>query len=454
MIEALRAHLAQTDLIPAGSRVLVGYSGGADSTCLLTLLHELGVEVVAAHLHHGQRDEADGEQVRCAAYAESMGIEFATGRADVPLIARQMGIGLEEAGREARESFFRQARHGVSADLVATAHTRSDRAETILLNLVRGAGLAGLGGIPAERDGIVRPLMEFSREETRGFCEGRGLWFHDDPANGDPAFSRARIRHRVMPELRALNPAVDVALCRLGDLAREEDHFLDAAAAAGLERAERPPNGPLAFLTADEELRFDRATLLHLPPVLARRALRLVARTLGAGLDHAQSALAGEGLRLGRGSVTAEGGEVVLEFREDRVDGRRLGTVDEPFRHPLTVPGETEADAYGWSLAVYPAAAGVETPVVGFTAGLRSAANLYLRSARAEDRIHRAGEAESRDLASLMAGAGLTAAARRRLPIVCDVAGPIWAPGVALAGRAAGEGWLIWFGPSKDAPRP
>src|SRR5262249_8194209 len=158
---------------------------------------------------------------------------------------------------------------------IATAHTRTDHIETVLLNLSRGAGLNGMAGIPAKRENIVRPLLIFTREQTRGYCSDRGFWFHDDPANEDLSFSRARVRHRILPDLRATNPAAEQAISKLAEIADEEDRFLNGMAAAALEQSEAPLNGQLGFLTTDCEAAFDRDKLLGLPSVLFRRAVRL-----------------------------------------------------------------------------------------------------------------------------------------------------------------------------------
>ena len=442
MRERLDRHLGETCLIPPGSRVLLGYSGGADSTCLLHLLHGLGIDLVAAHLHHGQRAEADREQRLCEAFAESLGVPFATGRADVPRLARDRKIGMEEAGREARYGFFRQAAARLECGLISTAHTRDDHVETVLFRLARGTGLAGLAGIPASREGIVRPLLPFSRAETRAYCETQGLWFHDDPANGDRANARVRVRLDVLPALREINPSADAAIARLAAMADEEDRFLDGAAAAALERAETRLNGELSFLTQDVEAAFDRRTLDHLPRVLLRRAVRLVARSLGAELDHDQAAtiLQGE-----KGSLTAEGGEVVLEWDAASLHGRVLRPTV-PFRYPLTLPGETESDEFGWRLVAYP----VDQAAVPTRASLsveidRAAARggLHFRGFAKGDTMRPLGFEGTRKLSDLLAEAGLTPAARARLPIVCDMIGPLWAPGVCLDERARPKGAAV-----------
>lgn len=419
--------------------MLVGYSGGADSTCLLSLLADLGVDVVAAHLHHGQRAEADTEQRLCEAFANELGVPFATGRADVPRLAADRRLGLEEAGREARYTFFRQAATRLDCPLIATAHTRDDHVETVLFRLARGTGIAGLAGIPARRDGIVRPLLPFARAETRAYCEAQGLWFHDDPANEDRANARVRVRLDVLPALRTVHPEADAAVARLAALADEEDRFLDGAAAAALERAEVRLNGVLEFLTRDVEAAFDRRVLDHLPAVLLRRAVRLAARALGASLDYDQalSILQGE-----KGSVTAEGGEVALEWNAERLHGRVLRPTV-PFRYPLTLPGETESDEFGWRLVAFPVeAAGEPVRASLETEIARTAVKgaLYFRGFAPGDTMRPLGFGGTRGLSDLLAEAGLTPAARARLPIVCDLVGPLWAPGVCLDERARPQG--------------
>ncbi len=456
MEERLRRHLQDESLIPAGSRVLVGYSGGADSTCLLHLLHQLGFAVVAAHLHHGMRPEADEELEKCGAVCEASAIPFVAGRADVPRLASDTGVGLEEAGRNARYGFFREAAARSGCSPIATGHTQTDHVETVLLNLTRGCGLSGLSGIPQSRDGIVRPLLIFRRDETTSYCQEQGLWTHDDPANFDPRFARSRIRSRVVPELRSINSNFEAAAARLAALAEEEDRFLDGLAAAALERAEIPLNGELRFLTEDCEIAFSSSGLGALPAVLFRRAVRLAAGALGAALDSRQvGQIAGSFSNGESGSVTAEGGEVALEWDSDTLRVRQLAPV-EPFRYPLAVPGETESPAFGWVFAAEVARAERTAQkraelCVEIDPGAVSGP-LHYRTAEPGDAIRPLGFKGERKLSDVLSEAGLTPAARKRLPIVCDIIGPVWAPGVCLAervksGAGAGDAIRIRFAP-------
>lgn len=439
MLQRFREHLSVSGLIPDGVSILVGYSGGADSTCLLHLLHQTGIPIVAAHLHHGQRFEAETELKLCQAFAESLNVPFVSGRADVPRLAQDMGIGLEEAGRNARYGFFQQAAYQTGCDLIATAHTRDDHVETILFNIARGTGITGLAGIPERRDSIIRPLLPFTRQETRDYCEDQGFWYHDDPANSDLSFSRARIRHRVLPELRQINGAADASITRLSKTACDEDRFLNGMAAAALEQAEISLNGDLSFLTSDVEISFRRSQLETLPAVLFRRAIRLAFEALGAPIDYEQTLTIQERIvSIPRGSITAEGGTVVGEWTEDALTVRSL-IPSVPYRYSLTVPGETISDEFGWKFVaqekpfdqVFPVRASLQTSVDP----AQMKGSLYFRTVKPGDAISPLGFPGTRKLSDLMSEAGLTLAARSRLPIVCDMIGPIWIPGVALSDR-------------------
>jgi tRNA(Ile)-lysidine synthase len=421
--------------------VLVGYSGGADSTCLLHLLRECGVDVVAGHLHHGQRPEAEIELKLCEAFCEELGVPFLSGRADVPKIAEDMKMGLEEAGRHARYAFFSQAAFRLECDLIATAHTLTDHVETVLMNIARGCGLNGVAGIPASRENIVRPLLPFSREETRRYCQEQGFWFHDDPANSDLSFSRARIRHRVVPDLKVINQGVEAAISRLSDIAREEDAFLNGMAAAALEQSEQPLNGPLYFLTTDAEISFHRSILTTLPAPLFKRAIRLAFNALGASPHHELLELVLDGVQTSdRGSLTAEGGDVALEWTPESIGLRKVRPTA-PFRYSLTNPGETESEEFGWRFTTFEDSPSI-APNVRESFRVEIArekvdGSLYFRTANQGDTMQPLGFAGRRKLADLMSEFGLTTAARARLPIVCDMIGPIWAPGVCLSDRVS-----------------
>lgn len=405
---------------------------------MLDLLCRAGVDVVAAHLHHGQRLEADAELEACRQFAEGLNVPFVSGVADVPRLSRDLKMSLEEAGRKARYQFFKEAKATTGCQWIATAHTRDDQAETILLNAVRGSGLAGLAGIPRRRDDIVRPLLDFRREQTRQYCRERDLWFHDDPSNEDLELTRARIRHRVFPELERVNPSFREALVRLGEIASEEEALLNGIAAAALEKSERHLNGTLRFLTMDCEVAFDKGALWSHPRAVITRGLRLATGVMGGHLDHAQTAGLFESLKTAKGAWTLPLGRVVVEWEGSLIHLRELLPAV-PYRSSLEVPGMTESEEFGWRLRV------VEAEVRDFRRqpgsldvvidAVSVKGQLYVRASQVGEGIRPLGLAGTKKISDLFQQSGLTLAARKRLPVVCDLIGPVWVPGICIAER-------------------
>ena len=235
--------------------VVVGCSGGADSTALLALAVDAALAPVAVHVDHGLRSGSAHEADLVAAVAERLGAEFRSVRVTIA-----PGPNLEARARDARYHALEQARLADGASTVLVGHTADDQAETVLLNVLRGAATTGLAGMPATRDRIARPLLGWRRADTRALCEARGLPVLDDPMNHDGTFRRVAIRHEVMPLLeRIAGRDLTPVLARQAALLREETEFLDALAVA----AWPGPDGCA-----------DTAALRALPPVLARRALR------------------------------------------------------------------------------------------------------------------------------------------------------------------------------------
>ncbi|MCW5940476.1 MAG: tRNA lysidine(34) synthetase TilS [Fimbriimonadaceae bacterium] len=422
-----------------GTCALVGLSGGADSVCLTHLLVGRGVSIVAGHLHHGQRVEAQGELEACARFAEELGVPFVSGRAEVPRLAQDLKMGLEEAGRVARYQFFEQASRQTGCEFILTAHTLDDHVETVLLNLTRGCGLSGIAGIPARRGRIVRPLLDVRRSETRGYCRERGLWFHDDPANFDPTYSRVRIRQLVVPELERVNPQVHAAVARLAHLADQDDQLLNGISARMLEACERPLNGPLRFLTQDCEVAFDQQALAKEPPALVSRGLRLAVGALGGELDFSQTKTVLQSLDKGEpGSVTATGGGIETVWDGESVHVlKRLP--EEFYRHPLTIPGETESLDFGWRIVAHEVPPEIPRPLPGRLEAVIDAdvvaGGLVIGPSRPGDTIAPLGLGGTKKLSDVYREMGLTEGARRRLPVVWDDTGSVWVPGGPLSER-------------------
>lgn len=234
-------------------RLVVAVSGGPDSLALLLVARQLaprfGLELVVAHFDHRLREDSREDLLFVRRLADGFGLRCVTGEGDVAGRARELRRGVEAVAREMRYRFLAFVAQQERAEAVATGHTAEDRVETVLLHLVRGSGVRGLRGItplgavpeaPALR--LVRPLLELRRADTLALCEAAGFVPRADPTNEDPAFLRNRVRQRLLPLLRELNPSVDEALLRLARSAAESFGELERLA-LGCQPRERTPEG-------------------------------------------------------------------------------------------------------------------------------------------------------------------------------------------------------------------
>jgi len=237
-----------------GPPVVVGCSGGADSVALLALAVDAGLEPVAVHVDHGLRVGSDLEADHVRAVAAVLGARFH--RASVT-VGREGNV--EARARDARYDQLRRARDELRASVVMVGHTQDDQAETVLLNLMRGAAGPGLAGMAHTRDGIVRPLLALRRADTHAICDALGVPVLHDPMNDDDTLRRVAVRRDALPLLSAIagRDLVPV-LARQADVLREESQYLDELADAAWPFDDAP--------TAQ--------ALRAMPPVLAQRVVR------------------------------------------------------------------------------------------------------------------------------------------------------------------------------------
>ncbi len=305
--------------------MLCAVSGGADSMCLLHLLKsreaELGIEVLAAHFEHGIRGE---ESLRDCTFVENWcrenGIPCKVAHADVKACAEEKSMGLEEAARELRYAFLQKAAEELNCSRIATAHTADDNAETLLFNLCRGGGAAGLRGIPPVRGNIIRPLLGCTRSEIENYLKENGIPHVEDSSNASDEYSRNRIRHHVSPVLSQINPAFSRAALRTAELMRRDEDCLSSMAETFIEE-----NFDGESLSA--------AALRQLHPAVASRVLRLLCpKTLS--LAHTDSLLE---LIQSEGSAFADLPGVRLHLERGRLYFKDLEIVKLPPRD--IVPG-------------------------------------------------------------------------------------------------------------------
>jgi len=430
-----------------GQRVGVAVSGGPDSVLLLHFMRDLaaecGMTLAVVHFNHhlrGAESNADQDFVR--KLADSLGIFFLGGEADVARVAAEKKRNLEATGRALRYRFFFSLVDQGRLDRVVTAHTANDQAETVLLRLLRGAGTRGLSGIyPLLEGKVARPFLELTRAEIMREIEGRGLEYRLDATNLDTRLRRNKIRRELLPQLeKEFNPAVIPLLKSQADRARDEEAFLEQQA--------RERGGPWRLREGGEEKISVRA-LGGFAPAIQRRVLRQMLQSLRVGLRAVAFAQVEELLRFATGaqsgrSLALPGG--VLARKE--FDWLILGAqppADQGYGYPVEIPGEAAVPALG---------ATFRFKIVG-PQGVPKAYNrvesyaidpqklpqkLFLRSWRAGDRFWPRGSRKPRKLKELFGQRKIPRRLRKLWPVLECGEQIVWVRGFPPAGSVAATG--------------
>ena len=279
----------------AAAPVILMVSGGADS---MALLHMTATEPIdlgdgaglarvakerlhVLHVNHLLRGEdADADQHFVQATCDSLGIHCTVLRVDVAKLAQERDGNVEEIGRRVRYDAARELAQKLCAEQrvsrqkakILTAHTADDRAETFMMNVMRGSGMSGLASIPRHRGLIYRPLLDYTHDQLKDWLKARTLDWHEDATNTDTHYLRAYMRHNVLPLLKARNPLLVQTVCKIADLMADEDDYLEAKAARKLRQ--------ITLRKSESSLVLDALKLSSTDVVIARRVVRIVARQL------------------------------------------------------------------------------------------------------------------------------------------------------------------------------
>ncbi len=425
--QKIKGVIARYAMLPPGCAVVAGFSGGADSAALTHFLfthrEEYAIQLTAAHVNHGLREAAGADEEAARSFCAERGIPFRCLRADVAALAGERGLCIEACGRQVRYDFFHSLL-GEDGGRIATAHTASDNAETMLMNLARGAGTHGLGGIPPVRGAIVRPLAALTRQEVEVYCAHYGLSWVQDETNFANAYARNRVRLAAVPALRTLNPALEGAMLRTAELLREDDELLEAMARSALEEAKRGGG-------------WDLAALRRLPrPVLSRA---LIAAVQEAGPARLTRENVEEMMRavLCGGGVTVAGGIQILA-KGNTLFAQQPGGENEGFCVPLS-GGEARLPD-GRVLRIRPLTREeAENPQKFYKFLFHNPGNydtiqndMVVRTRLPGDRFRPAGRGVSKPLRRLLAEAGVPPASRGRVLLLAlrDSGEILWAQGL------------------------
>jgi tRNA(Ile)-lysidine synthase len=421
-VAELAAAIRRGSLIEDSSLVVALVSGGPDSACLAAgLVAFLGPErVTALHLNYGLRDDSDADQRTCEELCRGLGIDV---RVERPKLAEG---NVQAAAREARYGAAESLRADLGADWVATGHTRTDLAETVIYRLATSPGRRALLGLPAQRGRLVRPLLAggIERADARRLAQAAGLPFRDDPSNVDPGYARNRVRSEVLPVLRLLSERAEENIAETRAELAEEAALLERLAADALDAAAGPG---IAAVSAE--------SLAGLDPALRRLAMRALAERAAGGPVPLGRGRAAEIWRLAK---RPEGGELdlgggiraVCEHGLIRFDA---GEQDQPEPVTLRVPGSCRFGRWELRAEVRPAPVEPSGPELATLDAARLGEELVVRAWRDGDRIAPLGLGGTKSLQDLFTDLKVPRSLRRTLPLVTSGDRIAWVAGVAVS---------------------
>ena len=266
--QEIRETAGRYGMLERGDRVVLGLSGGADSVCLLALLAEfrkdLDLTLLAVHVHHGLRANADGDEAFCRDLCRDLEVPLTCVHVDAAAYGAAHRCGVEEAGRILRYEAFEEAA-GQEGGKIAVAHHLEDQAETLLFHICRGTSLAGLSGMKPVAGSVIRPLLFVTRDQIEAYLADRRLSYRTDESNADPSYSRNFIRNKVLPLLKeGVNAGADRHLSQLALSAGEAESYLEKQTSKALEDCRRP---------CQEGVRLFLPALLEMDPYIQGRVL-------------------------------------------------------------------------------------------------------------------------------------------------------------------------------------
>lgn len=444
LLRTVRATIEKYGMLKAGDTVVVALSGGPDSIALLHVLNSLksiyGTKLHAAHLEHGLRGDESVEDMRFVeGLCRAVSVPLTTRREKVLEAAERGGLSVEAAARKIRYKFLEQVLEETGANKIATGHNADDQAETVLLNIIRGAAMSGLRGIrPAMEAGIVRPLIDATRQDIVAYLDEKHLDYRTDSSNSDDRYERNRVRQNLIPLIREqFNPRIVESLARTASVFSMIDEYFRVEVAEAMKTC---------CQTKDGRTIVDLRLFQDLPRAIKLFTFYSILRSLegdeqvvsfdslNAVLNLAVRSKSGSRIDIGSGIV------VLKEF-DKLLIGRDVAMVDR-YEVKLTVPGSKRVEPPGYTFTVEILNERPGTGEIyrsGRTAYFDFAAlglPLMARSWREGDKFVPFGLSGRKKVHDVFVDEKVPVSKRTKIPIICDSEGIIWVAGVRRAERA------------------
>jgi tRNA(Ile)-lysidine synthase len=449
MIRKIKEAIGKNHLLERGEKVVVAVSGGSDSVALLNVLAMLSDEyelsLVVAHINHGLRENAACEEQFVRRMAAEMGVVFECKSVDVTSLKKGTGKGIEEISREVRYDFLNDVAKKHGAQKIALGHNSNDQTETVLMNFLRGSGPTGLKGMLPARDSVyIRPLLCVSRDEIISFLEFHGLPSVTDTSNADPAYLRNRIRHSLIPELKAsYNPKLEQSMKSMAEIMRVEDDYMKGVTSKILSEWGRA--------ATDSEISINIPDLVKYHQAIQRRIMkhlleRLTRNSQGIGQTHVRAALnlvcsdhPAAYVNLPCNIEVRREYNVLVMLKREKSEKEILKNRCNDLRYEVTLPGSVKMTELGKTMKFE----FVESPIdiksngrkIVFMDYDKISLPLVIRTVRPGDRIQPLGMKGIKKIKSVFIDEKIPLRHRKGIPLLVDQEAVLWIAGLRLSER-------------------
>lgn len=435
ILDTVKKTIKKHRLLQEKDRVLIAYSGGPDSTALLFLLlelhKELALEILLAHFNHKLRRRAEEDERFVEEMARKQALPLFLGAEDVQRYAKERRWNTEEAARRLRYDFLKKTASQAGANKIATGHTMSDQAETLLMRLLRGSGLRGLAGIyPAVEGVIIRPLIEVERKDVEAYLKEKSLPYRIDESNFDRRFFRNRIRLELIPYIqRNLVPSIILQLGRIAFILQEEEALLDEL---GKKKAQK------AIIQTSNQALLEWKSLSSLPLALQRRVVREFMLRLKGDLRDVSFKDVESVLGLGKGKEFQLGKDLILQRQGEFVSLKKRASPKARYEYSWSARGLLEIKELGLSFR----GRRMEKKDIGaldfnderkaFIDRAKLRFPLLIRNRKEGDRYQSLGAPGKKKLKEIMRAKGIPTPERGRRPVFLSGREIVWVLGLPV----------------------
>ena len=449
MMKEVRKTIKKQNMLEAGERVVVAVSGGPDSVALLKILEMLSREykltLIAAHLNHGLRDEADSEEQFVCELSNEMGITFESKKADIISYRKGSGKCVEDISRDVRYDFLNDVAKRQNAQKIALGHHLNDQVETVLMNFLRGSGPDGLKGMLPVRDSLyIRPLLGVSRKKILSFLESRKISYMTDTSNTESHYLRNRIRHLLIPQLEMqYNPHLYYSLANMAEIMRLENDYIENETDIAMS---------VSFVgVAEDKVKINIPKLLEYHKAIQWRVVKEILQRStphSKGIEYAHIKAVMELTYHNRpsGHLNLPYGIVVRREYDslsiEKEGNFKKNTPCEKFDHlyyEVTIPGTVKIDELErimkFDFVDYPTGINTNIQNIAYMDYDKIVGPMIIRTTKPGDRIKPLGMRGTKKIKSYFIDEKISITSRKMIPLLLDQESVLWIAGMRMSER-------------------